>query len=344
MLTEAAKEQILAEERFRAEVRRNIEQRGISNRSRLWEIANSAFGLWLLSTCVVGGLTFFYTSHKQAREVASHQQDSIDRLEVEIARRMAELEYEIRRIKEYSPGEQRGRLFEAIQTVRSPREPIFKEFRHRSLSSVLFERYHLARKKRDTARWKSLFDSATALENMYQTPSQPADTAAILTQARRVLGDYAPLSSGAVESGTKPLKRDHPSRRESSLAQRKFPGLIAYIDALRGELPLSYKHPWLSVLMALGAFAALVFGIWGCYHLFQRPGGKFQNFFIIFWTLGPPLYFLVSYHVMFRYFVPEAATTHYWNSQKLYTALWAGIAALTLAILSGRVAKVPPEQ
>jgi hypothetical protein len=193
MLTEEKKNQIRLEETYRAEIRRSLQSDKTSRRQRLLDFLNSAFGLWVLSTCVVGALTFAYTSQKEAGESTRLRREACERLEVEIARRMSELEYEFRRVEaQHGIDSQRGRLFEALNTVRSPRYPVFKEFKNRPLSSILFERYHLA-SEHEVANWKSLFDLASALETSYQTPSLPADTKAISKQAKTLLKRYTSL-------------------------------------------------------------------------------------------------------------------------------------------------------
>jgi len=87
---------IKAEEIYRAEVRRSLEREmsvpkanGLSR--RVFSFFNSAFGLWLLSTIVIGLVTFSYSKYNDARQVRVQKQLFEERLADEIGARVNDL-------------------------------------------------------------------------------------------------------------------------------------------------------------------------------------------------------------------------------------------------------------
>jgi hypothetical protein len=90
MLPEEEKNRIRAEEIFRYEVRREIEARRPkdSNGKRLWSLLNSTFGVWLLSSVVLGGLTFAYTIYQQQSAEEMRKAQAERRLKEEIIGRV----------------------------------------------------------------------------------------------------------------------------------------------------------------------------------------------------------------------------------------------------------------
>ena len=70
LLSEDEKARIRAEEAFRAELRQQFSQ---PKASGLWTFLNSAFGLWLLGSVTLGGITFLYQSFVSSKqEAAAH--------------------------------------------------------------------------------------------------------------------------------------------------------------------------------------------------------------------------------------------------------------------------------
>lgn len=84
MLTDADRERIRQEEIFRAEVRSSLEPPS-NFRKRCWKLANSAFGIWVLSSIVVGSISWQYSQYtdyqeKQARQAALLSKSKFDLL------------------------------------------------------------------------------------------------------------------------------------------------------------------------------------------------------------------------------------------------------------------------
>lgn len=92
MLTADEKDRIQAEELFRLEIRRDLEATKPSptGMQRLWSWLNSSFGLWLLSSVVLAGLTTAYTHYRNQRDQELKSAEARQRLDTEIAGRMFE--------------------------------------------------------------------------------------------------------------------------------------------------------------------------------------------------------------------------------------------------------------
>jgi hypothetical protein len=85
-LTDDEKAHLRAEEEFRAEMRREFAER---KPSRWWTFLNSAFGLWLLGSISLGGLTFLYqrldSSYKATTQRAEIQRKVREELRTRFA-------------------------------------------------------------------------------------------------------------------------------------------------------------------------------------------------------------------------------------------------------------------
>lgn len=91
MLAEEDRARIRAEEIFRLEVRRELEasQPRPSRRQRLGSWVNSSFGLWVLSSVVLTGLTTAYTYYQSRRAEQVRNAETERRLDTEISGRMS---------------------------------------------------------------------------------------------------------------------------------------------------------------------------------------------------------------------------------------------------------------
>lgn len=88
MLEPETKRQLREEEMFREEVRRELEQQRVK-KSELWEFVNSSFGIWLLSTIVVGAATLGYTKWQEKKEHEQAFSQALGMSKTEIGYRIA---------------------------------------------------------------------------------------------------------------------------------------------------------------------------------------------------------------------------------------------------------------
>jgi hypothetical protein len=86
MLTDNQKKLIREEEIFRCEVRTELEKRdaATSMPGSLWGFVNSSFGLWLLSSVMLGSLGFLYGYVQDTRHTRRDAQERLSRLRSEI--------------------------------------------------------------------------------------------------------------------------------------------------------------------------------------------------------------------------------------------------------------------
>lgn len=149
MLTEDEKEQIRQQELYRYEVRQQLDSKP-TYRSRLWKSLNSAFVLWMLSTVVVGLISFAYTRWEKQRELhrivaeqaaIKKREDGLTlrKVDAEIASRLAYVHSVIRLS---NPSHEA--FISALRTLEDPsREPyavsVFPEYSKRSLRSLVWE-------------------------------------------------------------------------------------------------------------------------------------------------------------------------------------------------------------
>lgn len=91
MFTNDDKERIRAEEIYRDEVRKELEaqKQSSSKKKTIWEILNSSFALWFLSSVVVASITALYTWYTENEKEEAKKSEIQRHLDVEISNRMA---------------------------------------------------------------------------------------------------------------------------------------------------------------------------------------------------------------------------------------------------------------
>lgn len=139
MLTEEQKSTIRAEELYRDQVIKELDDhRPEETRpTRFWKFLNSSFGIWLLSTCVVGITTFTFTLISEGQKGNAVRKHVIERLDTEIAARLHALDIEDYKVTS-----------DSFLTLEVPKQSvfpsgIFREYRDRSFRSLLYELHSL---------------------------------------------------------------------------------------------------------------------------------------------------------------------------------------------------------
>ena len=88
LLNNEEKFRIRMEEMFRHECRQNLESKDKkSSAGKAWSFLNSTLGIWFLSTCVVGLITFLYTEQQEKERAETERKQN----EIEHARRNASM-------------------------------------------------------------------------------------------------------------------------------------------------------------------------------------------------------------------------------------------------------------
>jgi hypothetical protein len=137
MLTKEDQERIRQEEIFRQEVRESLQEakRPYAVGGRIWAIVNTSFGIWLLSTIVVGLFSWAYTNWEQRRSKQHEQNELIRKLDVEIPVRLQTSE------SLFDSASRAAGYYSAMRSLRVPPDAIivFPEFRDRPITALLSE-------------------------------------------------------------------------------------------------------------------------------------------------------------------------------------------------------------
>jgi hypothetical protein len=88
----------------------------------------------------------------------------------------------------------------------------------------------------------------------------------------------------------------------------------------------SKRRRRIAQLIGMLAFGMFVFSVWAGFHK------KFGVPVVVFWTLGPPLYFCFEYFVLFDNWDSEDAIEELKHRQTLFSLFWAGIGGLLVYI------------
>jgi hypothetical protein len=136
---------ICADEVLRARVRHKIQASQRSKKLGLWTFLNSSFGIFLMSSIGLSGLTFVFSSWYQGRERAKETKENTSRLDAEITYRLRFLD--VLRKPQFSYTE----VYSARSALTGDHAddptvgrideftPIFSEFRGRTLASLIWE-------------------------------------------------------------------------------------------------------------------------------------------------------------------------------------------------------------
>ena len=179
MLTEEEKARIRAEEVFRLEVRRTLDaaKPQLSPRQSLWLWLNSAFGLWLLFSVVLAGLTTTYTRYQNQRAQHVKKEEAEKRLNTEISGRMFEAlkgltsyQNDVRDGKLGPPADVYGTVVQYLDNSfvfesSNPKDlSIYPEFQKQNFQSLLIELSSLS--NADQAQAREAFDKYIALKDL----------------------------------------------------------------------------------------------------------------------------------------------------------------------------------
>ena len=148
LLSDRDRQRIREEEIYRQEIRaqlaREDEPRKLVNRA--WKFLNTPLGLWLLSTVMIGFLTWGYATYQQHRVQALKEAEVRKKLSLEIVLRVRQFGGLLAQEKDKIKGNRKG--FEDLKTYLAsikrtlkPKEAIsgMLEFRDRALPSLVWE-------------------------------------------------------------------------------------------------------------------------------------------------------------------------------------------------------------
>ncbi len=136
MLTDDEKRRIQAEEAYRQEVR-NSSELGQAE-SKLWTFLNSNFGMLLISSFFLSGISFVYTAYTSSQDATAQQQAAIFKLTHELNHRICFLQ-----LPAFQPGKGMLQAAYAAASGAEPDtatafEPLFEEYRGMSMDELFF--------------------------------------------------------------------------------------------------------------------------------------------------------------------------------------------------------------
>jgi hypothetical protein len=92
MLTDEEKQKIRAEEIFRSEVRLQLDGSSSGRTQQVMKFVNSPFGIYLLSTVLIGLISFLYTQWRAKQDSLNARSEQIEKLHEEMAFRVRQLD------------------------------------------------------------------------------------------------------------------------------------------------------------------------------------------------------------------------------------------------------------
>jgi hypothetical protein len=185
MLPSGDQLRIREEEMLRFEIRRELagaEKKAASKPTSWWGFLNSTFGVWLLTSVVVGGASFSYRLFSTAIDRSRQNSDAIQRLDTEIAGRLQEW-YQLGDLAAVRNAFDNARFVEYYQLlVTAPERQkseneipgVFTEYGQRSLMSLLAElhvrvsdaeRSDIARVSQALVAWRTKSADETSFTN-----------------------------------------------------------------------------------------------------------------------------------------------------------------------------------
>lgn len=140
-LQEASLRRVELEEAYRQKVREELrdgDPRAQQMKQRVWQLLNSAFGLFLMSSVLISGLSWGYTQWVEARNEQSELGERIRKLDLEIA-------YRLHYLDRLGDGKVDHNVVYDVDTVFNGEmedwlpSPSFPEFEKRSVASLMWD-------------------------------------------------------------------------------------------------------------------------------------------------------------------------------------------------------------
>ena len=148
MLTDEQKKIVEAEESFRHEIKKKLENEdslmqkslesgGRKIKSKLFEFFNSSVGTWIVSSLIVTGGAGLYQHMEHEYETQALQHEELIKYKFEIEKRIDHMELSLRQAKTVGDAK---KAFERLHTAKFP---LSAELQNRSLGSMYLNLYDL---------------------------------------------------------------------------------------------------------------------------------------------------------------------------------------------------------
>lgn len=213
ILSDEEKMHFKAEETFRYEVRKSLEKKEKKTFWRkVWELINSAFGLWLLSTVIVGLVASSYSDIRAKNEAATKNIETMRKLSTEISSRLQMFKVSLMQL---SPDRyynysyvQLAHMIDGTGIIDkgsvSQDRPIFvfPEFQDRTMQSLLFEMERLTKDEKQAATIKEGRTIIGRIKNSLMTmedPPRPSSDVSIIEQRMQMRAQTASVSKPSAQ-------------------------------------------------------------------------------------------------------------------------------------------------
>jgi len=143
-LSEQNKQAILLEERYRADVRRTLQEPPDRRfRARFWSFLNSQFGMWLLSAVILGVITHFYARAESKATATEATNQRISDIDIEVHDRLDTVNRLRWGDRELDPNGFPKDLVARVMLPPGEKHAIIYDLRNRTLRSLIFELHAL---------------------------------------------------------------------------------------------------------------------------------------------------------------------------------------------------------
>lgn len=168
MLTDEEKKRINAEEVFRKEVQDSLKK---EKEGKIWQFLNSSFGIWLLSSVVLGLVTFSYQQYEDTSTETKQEKKEIAALDAEIGGRLRYLNTQAASIK--TCGDYASFIGSIIENANYSQEvySVTKDFEGQSFRALLTRLRALVATDRD--RKDEVKRALDGLDEIQQNARQP---------------------------------------------------------------------------------------------------------------------------------------------------------------------------
>lgn len=202
MLSSEEIEKITEEELLRYEIRKSFEKKQPA-KNKFFTFFNSALGIWLLSSIVIGVFTYTFNSYNEKRKSVKEREAKIKRIDTEVEARLAQFWANIDTLTSLDSSNEKDSFSLAVEEIdklelrrvwnilklppsfdQNNSIFIYEEFKNRPISSLLYEEMDLLKDKYNIRE----YDSAKKLTELEQ--KRRSELYAIKHAADFIQGDW----------------------------------------------------------------------------------------------------------------------------------------------------------
>lgn len=135
-MTDQEKQHIKEEEIYREEIRKNLQDKG---KGKAWTFLNSSFGIWLLSTIFVTGLTLAISSIQTKKSEVRAAKVKTKKIDLEMGDVLTKFRAVLSQIQDTSENIFYDRVSSTLSSFHVYTIPLFEENKMKSVPSLLLD-------------------------------------------------------------------------------------------------------------------------------------------------------------------------------------------------------------